>query len=85
MSLQRLITFKPDELIVHALYRTQDVPDPNTKVRVREVREFTRSGLTQALGALEVAECVGTSGCTTREEIHLATTSPKAVQQAKGA
>jgi hypothetical protein len=82
MTLQHLSTFKPDELIVHALYRTQDVPDPNTKVRVRE---FTRSGLTQALGALEVAECVGTSGFTTREDILLATTSPKAVQQAKGA
>jgi len=36
VSLQRLIvTFKPEEIIVHALYRTQDGPDPNTKARRR--------------------------------------------------
>jgi len=36
VSLQRLIfTFKPEVLIVHALYRTQDGPDPNTKARRR--------------------------------------------------
>ena len=36
MSLQRLIvTFKPEVLIVHALYRTQDDPGPNTKARRR--------------------------------------------------
>jgi hypothetical protein len=44
MTLQRLIiTFKPEELVVHALYRTQYGPRPNTKARTREVRELTRS------------------------------------------
>jgi len=36
VSLQRLIvTFKPEVLIVHANYRTQDSSDPNTKGRRR--------------------------------------------------
>jgi hypothetical protein len=36
MSFQRLIiTFKPQEFIVHALYRTQDSLGPNTKARRR--------------------------------------------------
>jgi len=35
VSLQRLIIFKPEVLIVHALYRTQDGPDLNTKARRR--------------------------------------------------
>ena len=36
MSLQRLIvTFKAELLIVHALYRTQDGPGPDTKARCR--------------------------------------------------
>ena len=31
MTLQRLIlTFKPEEVILHVLYRTQDGPGPNT-------------------------------------------------------
>jgi hypothetical protein len=76
MTLQRvIITFKPEELVVHALYRTQYGPRPNTKARTREVRELTREGLTQALEALEGTECVGTSEFTTREDVLLATTS----------
>jgi len=36
VSLQRLIvTFKPEVLIVHALFRTQDGSGPNTKARRR--------------------------------------------------
>jgi hypothetical protein len=87
MTLQRLIiTIKAEELVVHALYRTQGGPNPGTKARTKEVTQLTRSGLTQALGALEGgAECVGTSGFVQREDVLLATTSPEAVQRAKGA
>jgi hypothetical protein len=35
-SLQRfIITFKPEELVLHALYRTEDGPGLNTKARRR--------------------------------------------------
>jgi hypothetical protein len=73
-SLQRLVlTFKPEELIVHALYRTQDGPGPNTKARRREVSGLVREGLREALSALEGdVEVVGTSGYTTREDIMVA-------------
>ncbi len=74
MTLQRLIlTFKPEELIVHALYRTDEGPNPGTKARAREVSELVRSGLEDALEALEGdVEVVGTSGFTQREDIMLA-------------
>ncbi len=87
MTLQHLIiTFKPEELVMHALYRSQGGPNPGTKARTREVTELARSGLTQALEALEGgAECVGTSGSTTREDILVATTSPDADKLVKGA
>jgi hypothetical protein len=86
-QLQRLIiTFKPEETIMHALYRTQDGPSPNTKARRRAVTNLAREGLRQALAALEDdAECVGTSGFTTREDVLLATTSPSEARLAKGA
>jgi hypothetical protein len=79
MTLQRLIlTFKPEEIVLHALYRSQDGPGPNTKARTREVRELARSGLTQALKALEAGtECVGTSGFSQREDVFLAATRAK--------
>jgi hypothetical protein len=35
MTLQRLITFKSEETIIHALYRPQDSPAPNPKARRR--------------------------------------------------
>jgi hypothetical protein len=87
VTLQRLIiTFNPDELVLHALYRTQDGPNPGTKLRTREVTELTRAGLTQALEVLgDGAECVGTSGFTTREDVLLATTSPDVDKLVKGA
>ena len=69
MTLQGLITFKPKELVVHALYRTQDGPGPDTKASRKHVTELARTGLTQALEALKGAECVGTSGFTTREDV----------------
>jgi hypothetical protein len=87
VTLQRLIiTFKPEEIILHALYRTQDGPGPNTKARRREVIELARSGLTQALEALEgSAQCVGTSGFTQREDVLSVTASPDAGKLVKGA
>jgi hypothetical protein len=70
VTLQRfIITSKPKELVVHALYRTQDGPGPDTKARRKHVTELARNGLTQALEALRGAECVGTSGFTTKEDV----------------
>jgi hypothetical protein len=86
-ELKRLVlTFKPDGVEIRALYRRENGPNPGTKARGREVPELARSGLTQALEALEAgAECVGTSGFTTREDVLLATASPDAEKPAKGA
>jgi hypothetical protein len=72
-QLQRLvITFTSEGLEIRTLYRrrNQDGPGPNSKARRREVEELSRQGLRQALASLEAgAECVGTSGFTTREDI----------------
>jgi len=78
MSLQRLVLdFRSDEIVVRVLYRSQDGPNPGTKARAREVSRLARSGLQDALEALDGgAECVGTSGFSTREDILLATTPP---------
>jgi hypothetical protein len=80
VTLQRLVlTFKPEDVEIRTLYRSKDGPDPNTKSRAREVTELTRTGLHDALEALEGGiECVGISGFTTREDVLLATTSPDA-------
>jgi hypothetical protein len=82
MTLERLIlSFKGGEIVFHTLYRTQDGANAGTKARRRQVAELTREGLRQALASLEGgAECVGTSGFTTREDVLLATTSPAASQ-----
>jgi hypothetical protein len=84
-GLQRLVlTFKPEELIVHALYRTDEGPNPGTKARRREVSGLAREGLREALRAFEGdVEVVGTSGYTTREDILLATTSPSEAKLVK--
>jgi hypothetical protein len=81
MTLQRLVLdYRTGELVVRCLYRLQDGPNPGTKARTREVTELARSGLRDALEAVEGgAECVGTSGFTQREDVLLATTPPKAV------
>jgi hypothetical protein len=73
-NLQRLVlTFKPEELVVHALYRTDEGPSPGTKARRREVSGLAREGLREALSALEGdVAMVGTSGFTQREDIMLA-------------
>jgi hypothetical protein len=70
MTLQRLIiTFKPEELVLHALYRTQDGPSPGTKARTRAVVNLTREGLRQALASLEGrVDVVGVSGYDVRED-----------------
>jgi hypothetical protein len=87
MTFQRLVLdFRTGELVVRCLYRRTDGPNPGTKSRAREVTELTRTGLQDALGALEGgAECVGTSGFTTREDVLLTTTSPDAGKLVKGA
>jgi hypothetical protein len=87
VRLQRLIvSFKPEGVEIRTLYRSKDGHGPNTKARQREVEELTRIGLHNALQALEGgAECVGTSGFTSREDVLLATTSPDADKLAKGA
>jgi hypothetical protein len=90
MTLQRLVLdFRSDEIVARVLYQRslQDGPNPGTKARGKEVSGLARSGLQDALEALEGdVECVGTSGFSTREDILLATTSPAADKQlAEGA
>jgi len=87
MTLQRLVLdYRTGELVLRVLYRTQDGPNPGTKARGKEVSRLARSGLEQALEALEAgAECVGTSGFTTREDVLLATISADADNLPKGA
>jgi hypothetical protein len=84
-QLQRLVLdYRPGELVVRCLYRTDGGHGPNTKARTREVEKLTRTGLTQALEALEGgAECVGTSGFTTREDVLVATTAASEAKLAK--
>jgi hypothetical protein len=71
MTLERLVLdYRGGELVVRVLYRSEDGPNPGTKARTRGVAELARTGLQDALEALEGgAECVGTSGFTTREDI----------------
>jgi hypothetical protein len=87
MTLQRLVLdFRSGELVVRCLYRRTDGPNPGTKSRAREVTELTRTGLQDALEALEgETECVGTSGFTTREDVLLATASSSEAKLVKGA
>ena len=54
-QLQRLvIEFKAEELVLRALYKTDDAAKlgQKTKARTREVTELARSGLRDALEAL---------------------------------
>jgi hypothetical protein len=85
MTLQRLVLdFRSGELVMRVLYRRNDGPHPGTKARRREIEDLARSGLRDALEALEGgAECVGTSGFTQREDIFAATTSPAALETAR--
>jgi hypothetical protein len=71
-QLQRLVLdFRSGELVIRVLYRSKGESNPGTKARTREVTALARSGLTQALQALDagdVAIC-GTSGFTQREDL----------------
>ena len=71
-QLQRLvIEMKSGELIIRVLYRSKGDSNPGTKARTREVTALARSGLRDALEALnagDVAIC-GTSGFTQREDL----------------
>jgi len=72
VTLQRLvIDLRAEETVLRVLYRSSlDGPNPGTKTRAREVADLARSGLRDALEALEGgAEVVGTSGFTQREDI----------------
>jgi hypothetical protein len=69
------VDFRGDELVVRCLYRRslEGAANPGTKARAREVAELARSGLEDALEALEGdVTVVGTSGYTTREDIMVA-------------
>lgn len=71
-GLQRLVLdYRTGELVVRCLYRSQDGPNPGTVRRRREVTDLARTGLQDALRALEGArvDIVGTSGYTTREDV----------------
>jgi hypothetical protein len=87
-ELKRLVLdYRTGELVVRCLYRTEGGAGPNTKARTREVSGLVRTGLAQALGALEGAaavEVVGTSGFTTREDI-LSLPRPDEVSEAQAA
>ncbi len=74
MTLQRLIiTFKPEEIVMHALYRTKQGPNPGTKARRMEVAMLAQEGLTEALEALEGrVDVVGESGYDVREDVIVA-------------
>jgi len=87
MILQRLIiTFKPEGVEIRTLYCSKDGPNLGTKSRTKEALELSRTGLEQALQALEdSADCVGTSGFTTRAVVLLAAASPETAKLVKGA
>jgi hypothetical protein len=76
-SLERLVLdFRKGELVARVLYRSSlDGPNPGTKARTRGVADLARTGLQDALKALDGrVDIVGTSGFTTREDIVLCTT-----------
>ena len=87
MTLQRLVLdYRSGELVIRCLYRSKGDSNPGTKTRRREVSGLVRTGLEQALEALEGrVDVVGTSGFTTREDVLLATTSSDAPKLMKGA
>ena len=86
MTLQRLVLdYRSGDLVVRCLCRSQDGPNPGTKARAREIRELARTGLVEALEALEGrGECVGASGYTTREDVLLAAASSDPAKPVKG-
>jgi hypothetical protein len=85
VTLQRLVlTFKPEGIEIRTLYRSKDGSNPGTKARSREVTALARTGLQDALETLEEdAECIATSGFTTREDVLLTTISPDTKKMVK--
>jgi hypothetical protein len=70
MTLRRLVVdFKPEGVQLRTLYKRKAGPGPGTKTRARETAALARTGLEQALAALEgPVEMVGTAGFETRED-----------------
>jgi hypothetical protein len=66
-----VLTFRDGEIVIRTLYQCKDGPNPDTKRRLKEVRDLTHWGLKEALVALQASTptCVGSSGFTTREDI----------------
>jgi len=84
-QLQRIvIDLRSEEMVLRVLYRSQDGAGPSTKARRREVTALVRTGLQDALEALEGGgEVVGTSGFTGREDVLCIDTSTPAVVHKK--
>jgi hypothetical protein len=66
-----VLTFSPDGVETRVLYRSKDGPRPGTVRRRREVEQLARTGLEQALAALDAGEVedLGTSGYKIREDV----------------
>jgi len=77
-DLQRIvIDLRQKEIVLRVLYRSKGDSSPGTVRRRREVEALCRTGLEDALEALEGrVDVVGVSGYTVREDVLLATTSP---------
>jgi hypothetical protein len=87
-QLQRIvIELRTEETVLRVLYRSKGDANPGTKARSREVTDLARTGLRDALEALDEGEATicGTSGFTQREDILVATTSPSEANLVKGA
>ncbi len=71
MSVRTIVlTYAPDGIHLSVRYVRKDGPNPSTKGRLREVRDFARSGLMQALEALEGdVVSIGEAGFTQREDV----------------
>ena len=81
MQLQRLmIEMRSEEMIMRILYRSKGDTNPGTVRRRREVEDLVRTGLQDALTALEGGrvDVVGVSGFVQREDI-LSIASPTKV------
>jgi hypothetical protein len=87
LTLQRLVlTLTREGIEIRALYRSKGDSSPGTKARKKGDTNLTRTGLEQALEALEGRlDVVGESGFITREDSLSASASPDANKLVKGA
>jgi hypothetical protein len=72
VTLQRLVLdYRTGELVVRCLYRSKGDANPGTVRRRREVEDLVRTGLQDALTALQDGrvDVVGVSGYQVREDI----------------